>query len=458
MTILGEQHDHKQMLAEVTHDLTARDGVKLPKRVFTAIAKHDDASEVLIKIIQFLIVFVFGILFMASPRTDAATSFALAPYAIGLYLILTGIGLVWSLYRRLPDWAVYISIMFDVALLMILIWSFHIQYGQPASFYLKAPTLLYIFIFICLRALRFRARFVVAAGLIAALGWLTMIGYVVYSDPEDTMITRNYISYMTSNSILLGAEFDKIISILMVTGVLALVLHRGRKLLIQAISEQAAAQDFSRFFDASVATQIRGNDHQIVAGEGIVREAAIINVDIRGFTVMAAGMPADDVMALLTEYQRRLVPIIQANNGTIDKFLGDGIMATFGATNETSTFAADALRSVDEIMAETRRWQRERTDAGLAPLNINASVATGPIVFGAVGDENRLEYTVIGSAVNLSAKLEKFNKDLSVKAVSTQSTLELARQQGYETERSFDVRTETIPGVSGDHTLVVLDA
>ncbi len=458
MTILGEQHDHKQMLAEVTHDLTVRDGTKLPKRVFAAIAKHDDASEVLIKIIQFLIVFVFGILFMASPRTDAATSFALAPYAIGLYLMLTGIGLAWSLNRRLPDWAVYISIMFDVALLMILIWSFHIQYGQPASFYLKAPTLLYIFIFICLRALRFRARFVVAAGLIAALGWLTMIGYVVYSDPEDTMITRNYISYMTSNSILLGAEFDKIISILMVTGVLALVLHRGRKLLIQAISEQAAAQDFSRFFDASVATQIRGTDHQIVAGEGIVREAAILNVDIRGFTVMAAGMPADDVMTILTEYQRRLVPIIQANGGTIDKFLGDGIMATFGATIETATFAADALRGVDAIMAETGKWQQERTDAGLVPLNINASVATGPIVFGAVGDENRLEYTVIGSAVNLSAKLEKFNKDLFVRAVSTQATLDLARQQGYVTDRSFEVRTETIPGVSGDHVLVILES
>ena len=122
MTILGEQHDHKQMLSEVSRDLTVRGGVRLPQRVYSAIAKHDDASEVLIKIIQFLIVSVFGILFLVSPRTDAGTTFALAPYAIGLYLVLTGIGLAWALYRRLPDWAVYISIMFDVALLMVLIW------------------------------------------------------------------------------------------------------------------------------------------------------------------------------------------------------------------------------------------------------------------------------------------------------------------------------------------------
>ena len=405
---------------------------------------------------ELIIVATFGVLYLISPKTDAGTEFALAPYSIGLYLVLTAIGMVWALNRRLPDWAVYISIFFDVSLLMILIWSFHVQYGQPPSFYLKSPTLLYIFIFIGLRALRFRARFVAAAGVMAALGWLVMIGYVVFSNPEDTMITRNYISYMTSNSILLGAEFDKIISILMVSAVLALVLYRGRRLLIQATSEQAAAQDLSRFFDASVATQIRSTDHKIVAGEGVTREAAILNVDIRGFTVMAATMPADDVMAILTEYQRRLVPIIQAHGGTIDKFLGDGIMATFGASEDSDSYAADALTAVDAIVEACDEWRSERIAAGVEPLRINASVADGPIVFGAVGDDNRLEYTVIGAAVNLSAKLEKFNKDLGVKAVTTKATKDRALDQGYQAQKPCEERDEEIPGVAERHTVVVM--
>ena len=456
MKLIGEPHSPSQMLTAVSQDLSKRNGRGIPERVFTAIARHDDASEVLIKFIQFIIFATFGVLYLLAPKTDANTDFQLAPYAIGTYLVLTVIGMIWALNRRLPDWAVYVSIFFDVTLLMVLIWSFHVQYDQPPSFYLKAPTLLYIFIFISLRALRFRARFVLASGIMAAIGWLVMIGYVVFSNPEDTMITRDYISYMTSNSILLGAEFDKIISILMVSAVLALVLRRGRRLLVQAVAEQAAAQDLSRFFDASVANQITTTDHQIVAGEGVTRHAAILNADIRGFTVMAAKMPADDVMALLTEYQRRLVPIIQAHGGTIDKFLGDGIMATFGATMESETYSADALRSVDAIVEACAVWQNEREAEGLPALNINVSVAEGPIVFGAVGDENRLEYTVIGSAVNLSAKLEKFNKDLSVQAVTTKATYDKAKAQGYTPQQPCEERSEEIPGVAERHSVVVL--
>ena len=119
----------------------------------------------------------------------------------------------------MPAWFLTLSVAADLTLLMMLIWSFHIQYDQPASFYLKAPTLLYVFIFIALRALRFETRFVLLAGLFSALGWLALVFYVVSIDPQDNMITRDYVAYMTSNTILLGAEFDKVISILMVTGI-----------------------------------------------------------------------------------------------------------------------------------------------------------------------------------------------------------------------------------------------
>ena len=127
------------------------------------------------------------------------------------------------------------------------------DHDQPPSFYLKAPTLLYVFIFIALRALRFEARYVLLAGVVAALGWGALILYGVFSDPDNMMITRDYIQYMTSNSILLGAEFDKIISILVVTLIIAVALQRAKGLLISSIKEQTAAQDLSRFFDPEIA-------------------------------------------------------------------------------------------------------------------------------------------------------------------------------------------------------------
>ncbi|MGE3627554.1 MAG: hypothetical protein AB7G34_14405, partial [Hyphomicrobiales bacterium] len=248
-----------ELLAELRSDVSARASLRsLPERVIMAIVRQDDASEVLIKIIQLAIVILFGTLYAISPKTDAGTAFSPVPYVLGGYFVFTLMGLLWALKGRLPDWAVYLSIVVDVVLLMSLIVSFHIQYQQPASFVLKAPTLLYVFIFIALRALRFQPRFVLAAGAASALGWLAMVFYVVRYDPQDTMITRNYVEYLTSNSILLGAEFDKIITILTVTLVLALVQRRARRLLVEAVAESTAARDLSRFFDESVATQIRG--------------------------------------------------------------------------------------------------------------------------------------------------------------------------------------------------------
>ncbi len=428
----------------------------LPPRIVAAIRERDDASEVLIKLIQLAIVGTFGFLYAISPKTDAGTTFSLVPYVLGAYLVLNLIGLLWTMRARLPDWSVYVSILFDIGLLMALMVSFHIQYQQPASFSLKAPTLLYVFIFIALRTLRFQPRFVLAAGITAALGWLGMVIYVITVDPHDAMITRNYVTYLTSNSILLGAEFDKIITILTVTFILTLVLRRGRDLLVQAVAESAAAQSLSRFFDESVATQIRAADREIAAGEGVSRRAAILNVDMRGFTTMSATMRPSDVMTLLADYQSRMVPIVQRNGGTIDKFLGDGIMATFGAVAETPTCAADALRAADEIMDAAEVWAREREAEGQAAIDVNASVASGNIVFGAVGHGGRLEYTVIGAAVNLSAKLEKYNKVLHVRAVVLGDTYDEALRQGYVPRAECRRITAEVEGTSGMHDIVVL--
>jgi len=304
--------------------------------------------------------------------------------------------------------------------------------------------------------LRFQARFVVAAGIAAAVGWSMMILYVVSVDPGNNMITRNYIEYMTSNSILLGAEFDKIISMLFVTGILALALNRAHNLLVSAVTEQTAAQDFSRFFDDTVATKIRDADHRIAPGEGSNRDASVLNVDIRAFTIMAAKMEPSEVMHILAEYQKRIVPLIQKHGGTIDKFMGDGIMATFGATNPSKTYAADALRALDDIVADLNSWTTDPDLTILSPLRVNLAIATGPVTFGAVGDEHRLEYTVIGSAVNLSAKLEKFNKVLKTNAIVDKASYDTATAQGYSPLTQPGIVNHNIEGTNGKHELCIL--
>ncbi len=430
----------------------------LPERVQSAIRAQQDRSEVLIGWFKLVVLLSIAILYFGAPKTFSEDApFAPVPWVLAIYFVLTVIRLIWASRGRLPGWSLVASVVFDMMLLMVLIWSFHLQYMQPASFYLKAPTLFWVFFFIALRALRFEARFVLWAGLVAILGWGLMVVYVVFIDPKDMMITRNYVEYLTSNSVLIGAEVEKILSILMVTVIIWFALTRARGLLVRAVAEQAAAQELSRFFAPEIAAKIKGSDREIRAGSGEMRNAAVLNLDMRGFTRLAAEAPPDVAMGLLSEYQAQVVPVIQKHGGSIDKFLGDGILATFGAAVPSETYAADALRALEEAIAATRTWRKALEAAGRVCPVVNGSVATGRILFGAVGDETRLEYTVIGDAVNLSAKIEKENKTLGVHAVCDAESYELALAQGYHPSApKRRIEGASVAGVAHPVDLVVL--
>ena len=411
---------------------------RLPDRVQAAIRAQEARSEVLIGWVQLAVLTTFALLYAVTPPaadSDRAM-FQPVPMALATYFSFTMLRLILAYARFTPPWLLYMSVVVDIALLMGLIWSFHIQYQQPPSFYLKAPTILYVFIFITLRALRFDARYVIFAGVTAAVGWGVMVTYaMVYASMDwDDPITRDFVAYMTGNRILLGAEMDKIISILMVTAILALALIRARGLLIDAVREGVAAQELSRFFAPEAARAITGARRQIAAGEGEWRDAAILMIDIRGFSALTEEVRGDTVMRLLSDYHGRVVPIVRDHGGSVDKFLGDGVMVNFVRGAGEPAPAADALRALDAVIAEMADWRPTVTVDGVATmrrLRVNGAVATGRVVAGAVGDAERLEFTVIGSAVNLAAKLEKFNKTVASAALTTTEAYDLAVSQGY---------------------------
>lgn len=436
----------------------AAQDAKLPERVRRAITVEQQSSEVLISWLQMGIVATFAVLYTLGPKTFPADApFAPVPWALAAYFCFTSLRLMLAYRRALPDWLLAASVVVDMTLLMVMIWSFHLQYQQVPAFYLKAPTLLYVFIFIALRMLRFEAGYVILAGGVAAAGWLVLVVYAAAFDPGGMPTTHDYVRYMTSSTILWGGEFDKIVSILMVTAVLAVALIRARRTLVTAVAESAAASDLKRFFAPDIARRITSADERVRPGEGEMREAAALFVDLRGFTMLTRDLAPNALVALLAEYQARLVPVIQRHGGSIDKFLGDGIMASFGAAQPSSTYAADALRAVDELLAEVARWRDARVAASLPAPRVGVGVAVGPVLFGAVGDETRLEYTVIGDAVNLAAKLEKHTKVLGVRALASAEAEALARAQGHTPPGAPMWRTsERVAGVGRPLDLVVL--
>ena len=429
----------------------------VPERVRAEIRAREASSERLISWVQLGLVLFFSLLYGIAPRAEGTAGFNFVPVALGAYFLFTVLRLALSYRFELPQWYLLISIGVDMALLVGLIFSFHIQYDQHPAFYLKAPTLMYVFIFIGLRALRFDPRFVLTTGLVAVAGWLGLVFYAAFADMDSMRVTRNYVEYLTGNSILIGAELDKTLVIFAVTVILSVALYRGRSMLFEATRDQAAAKDLRRFFAPEVAASITEADTSLQAGEGSLREAAILYADIRSFTSTSATLPPETVLAVLAEYQNLAVEVINQEGGRVDKFLGDGILATFGAVHPSETYAADALRAADKLVASVVEEQGRFRAAGWPDeLKIGTAAAAGTVTVGVIGSKNRLEFTVIGDAVNRAAKLEDANKAQNAAALTDQPTWDLALRQGYPATL-LEVRPDVaVPGMRQSVDLVVL--
>ncbi len=429
-------HEESRLKNIIAH-LTGRQASELPQRVLDAIKAQQEASEVLIGWLQLSVVCILGSLYLIAPKTFSEDApFAPVPWVLSVYLLFTLTRLTLAYRHRLPTWFLFISVVMDMALLMGLIWSFHIQYQQPASFYLKAPTLLYVFIFIALRTLHFDVRFVTLAGIVAALGWLLMLGYAVAVDPSDMMITRDYVEYLTSNSILLGAEFDKAITILMVTAILAVAIARAKRLLEDSVADSIAAKELSRFVPTQVANQVTAADEEAHAGQGEVREATILFTDIENFTSISEGLSPEQLIKILNEYFSAVAEPIEQFGGVINQFQGDAILATFNVPEPDPDHAANAIRASLGI----QRQLADRLFGSRYKLRTRIGVNSGVVVGGLVGTSDRLGYTVHGDDVNLASRLEHLNKEYGTRIIASENTVNLAGAEEFRFRRIGEVQ------------------
>ena len=423
---------------------------RLPARVLRALQAERDRGEILTSWVQAGVLCVFALLYFLAPSTSPVSILMRpVPWALAFYAAFTALRLHLVYRGQLGAPMRTLSVVVDMALLTVTIWSFHLEYGQPAAFYLKAPTFTYFFIFIALRALSFSPGHVLLAGACAALGWCVLLGYALAEPAGMGLVTRDYIAYMTSAKILIGGEVDKVISILLVSVLLALAVGRTQKLLGRAVTEQAASSQLARFFSPDVAEHLIKADELLRPGEGESREAAVMFIDLRGFTKLAATLEPGKLVALLHEYQQVAVPIIQRHNGSITTYLGDGIMVTFGATRPSAAYAADALRCAEELLDALSRW------GGPA---IGIGVEAGTVVCGCIGQEGRLEYAVIGDTVNRAAKIQNHTKAEGVRALTTVLARDRAVAQGYAPGRAQRVLLgREVAGVAARVNVVVIE-
>ncbi|MCA9715847.1 MAG: adenylate/guanylate cyclase domain-containing protein, partial [Myxococcales bacterium] len=394
-------------------------------------------------------VFFFAFYALTPKAFPPSVPFEPIPWALALYAVFTGYRTWLAMRHELGRVLLTVSVVVDITLLMVTIWSFHLQYNLPPEMYLKAPTLMYVFILIALRTLRFEPGFVIIAGLAAAGGWIILVLYAVHVG-DDSMITHSFATYVTSYSVLIGAEVDKMVSILIVTLILAISLSRSRKLLYRAAMDRQAAVDLSKFFAPEVAGRIREQKRDLVPGTAELRHAAILFIDLRGFTCLGTAMSPADVMHLLSDYQSLMVALVRRHGGSIDKYMGDGIMAIFGLESRDPAQACrDAVRAglgMLKELDELNVYLREQFDT---EFRIGIGVHVGPVIIGEMGHPKKMQFTAIGDTVNIASRIESATKIVGTSMLVSAEVCALLRDE-LVAGRSQRVN---LKGKTGEHLL-----
>jgi len=177
---------------------------------------------------------------------------------------------------------------------------------------------------------------------------------------------------------------------------------------------------FSRYVTTQVVDEILSEPEKLSLG-GEKRPVTILFADIWGFTSMAEDMVPEEVVGILNEYFSAMTKIIFKHQGTLDKFIGDCIMAVFGAPLATPDHTEKALHTALEMREELRRLQGKWKREGKIPFRVGIGINSGEVIVGNIGSEERMEYTAIGSEVNLAARLENLTREYDAEIVISEA-------------------------------------
>ena len=194
-------------------------------------------------------------------------------------------------------------------------------------------------------------------------------------------------------------RFLSLVSDHMVTTILISRLYK------QMRNEENQRALLSRFFSKTVIDKIFSSEENIRLG-GERREITVLFADLSGFTAMSENIEQEKVVAILNGYFSRITPIIFKHHGTLDKFMGDGLLAFFGAPISSEDDPVQAVQTAIEIIREITNINQQNAKKNWPTLHVSIGINTGEVVAGYIGSEDHLNYTVIGDAVNVAQRIE----------------------------------------------------
>jgi adenylate cyclase len=282
--------------------------------------------------------------------------------------------------------------------------SHHMEMATVLGYW---PPMLY-FVFILLSTLRLDFWLSVWTGAVAAVQLLALAAWLLPIEPFSD-VPAQALTYNLSRSILVLA-----------CGVIAGIVAGSLRRQFEASVAAAAARDrvtnlFGQHVSPAVVDQLLAT---LTDPPSEMRRVCVLFLDIRGFTAMSRVRTANATVALLNDFFADMIEIVDQHNGIINKFLGDGFLALFGAPLEDPKAAAHALAAARGMLDAVDAWNKARPDN---MLRVGIGIHIGDAVTGTVGSPQRKEYTVIGDTVNLAARLEQLTKETGARLLISSS-------------------------------------
>jgi adenylate cyclase len=203
--------------------------------------------------------------------------------------------------------------------------------------------------------------------------------------------------------------------------------ERQKKLVRGAFQQYMAPEVISQVLDRPELLRLGGDEKQLTA----------MFSDIRGFTALSEGLTPSGLVELLNEYFSEMTEVIFKNQGTLDKYIGDAMMAFWGAPLDVPDHAARACRAAIEMTSALARLQERWSQQGRPRIDIGIGLNTGPMLVGNMGSERRFNYTIMGDSVNLASRLEGVNKTFGTRVIISESTA--AEAHSVVTVRELDM-------------------
>ncbi len=186
---------------------------------------------------------------------------------------------------------------------------------------------------------------------------------------------------------------------------LAVSLVTGYRYFNEEKEKETLRRSFEAYFPPGVVKKIIANP-ELISSRGQKKELTILFSDIKSFTAHTANLSPDQIRRLLNEYFDAMVEIVFRHGGTVDKYIGDGLMVFFGDPEPQDDHALRCVRAAIEMQQKTRKLREEWEKGEGFPISIRIGINTGEVVVGNMGSRKRLSYTVLGSPVNLAQRLE----------------------------------------------------